>query len=481
MTIYLVKRLLWFIPGVFIITLLAFAISVNAPGDPLDVYKSELEKIDTENREQEALIIRQWREKLGLDLPVFYLSLTSLSAPSGVLTSNLSDQERLAMKRLSFASGSAVNSKLLQSSFAGMWQVLADDTGRIEEKKRELALVRINSLKTADSEDKIQLLMDEVRKLQIIDPLFQRQYQNSDKLFRNWRIETTVWKSWIPTLQIHLDNKYHRWLFGDPHGLSKGVIRGDFGKSLITKLPVSDTILSRFKWSAAMAFISIVIAFMVSVPIGVWAGARPGSWFDRIVNVKLFILYCIPGFWMGTLLLMLFANPDTLPWFPASGVMPPGGFPKGIGLWDKLIATVPYLILPICCYTYASFAFTSRIIRSSIRDNMMQDHIRTAKAKGLPLPRIAFKHAFRNALLPAITVFSEVFPMAVGGSVIIETIFNIPGMGFETVQAVLNRDYPMIVAVCTLSALLTMTGFLMADILYAFADPRIKLKGAENG
>ena len=111
----------------------------------------------------------------------------------------------------------------------------------------------------------------------------------------------------------------------------------------------------------------------------------------------------------------------------------------------------------------------------------MQDHIRTAKAKGLPLPRIAFKHAFRNALLPAITVFSEVFPMAVGGSVIIETIFNIPGMGFETVQAVLNRDYPMIVAVCTLSALLTMTGFLMADILYAFADPRIKLKGAENG
>lgn len=135
MTIYLVKRLLWFIPGVFIITLLAFAISMNAPGDPLDVYKSELEKIDTENREQEALIIRQWREKLGLDLPVFYLSLTSLSAPSGVLTSNLSDQERLAMKRLSFASGSAVNSKLLQSSFTGMWQVLADDTGRIEEKK----------------------------------------------------------------------------------------------------------------------------------------------------------------------------------------------------------------------------------------------------------------------------------------------------------------------------------------------------------
>ena len=111
---------------------------------------------------------------------------------------------------------------------------------------------------------------------------------------------------------------------------------------------------------------------------------------------------------MGTLLLMVFANPDVLQWFPASGIMPPGGFPKEIGFFEKMIATLPYLVLPICCYTYASFAFTSRVVRSSIRDNMLQDHIRTAKAKGLPLPRIAFKHAFRNALLPAITVFSEV-------------------------------------------------------------------------
>ncbi|MFM8917726.1 MAG: hypothetical protein ACKOGP_08290, partial [Bacteroidota bacterium] len=204
MTTYLVKRLLWFIPGVFIITLLAFAISVNAPGDPLDVYKSELEKIDTENREQEALIIQQWRQKLGLDLPVFYLSFTSLSTPAAAITSNLSNEERIALKRLSFVSGNTLNSKLLQSSFSGMWQVLADDTGRIEEKKRELALVRVNTLKTADSEEKIQMLMDDVRKLQILDPIFQRQYQNSDKLFRNWRIETTVWKSWTPTFQIHL-------------------------------------------------------------------------------------------------------------------------------------------------------------------------------------------------------------------------------------------------------------------------------------
>jgi peptide/nickel transport system permease protein len=214
---------------------------------------------------------------------------------------------------------------------------------------------------------------------------------------------------------------------------------------------------------------------MISVPLGVWAGARPGSWFDRIINLKLFTLYCIPSFWMGTILLIVFANPDVLNWFPASGVTPPGGLPKDAGILTKLRISAPYLILPVVCYMYATLAFTTRIIRAAVRDNMMQDHIRTAKAKGLALPRIAFKHAFRNSLLPAITVLAEVFPMAIGGSVIIETIFSIPGMGYETIQAVFTRDYPVIVAVCTVSLVLTMTGTLICDLLYGVADPRIKI------
>lgn len=481
MKLYILQRLIWFIPGLFIVSLLAFAISVNTPGDPIDVMLASEPEKESDDPTIENNLRNQWRSRLGLDLPLFYFSLTSLSTPNATLSSTLTKEEEAAMKKLAFTSGNAANSRLLHMSFDAMWDVLAADTGRIQEKTREQALVRINSLKTADSKEKIEGLMGEIRKLNILDPQFNRKFIESDKLFRKWRIEKSAWRSWVPSLRFHPDNRYHRWLWGDPFGYSKGVMRGDFGISLHTKQPISKTILSGFKWSAFLAITSVLIAFLISIPLGVWAGARPGSWFDTIVQFKLFLLYCIPSFWMGTLLLVLFANPDVLPLFPASGISPAGGLSQGMSFLEKCIATIPYLALPLICYTYASLAFTTRIIRSAVRENMMQDHILTAKAKGLPLPKIAFKHAFRNALLPAITVFTEVFPMAIGGSVIIETIFTIPGLGYETVNAVFTRDYPMIVAVCALTVVFTMTGNLLADLLYGLADPRVKLKGQTNG
>ncbi|MFM7079806.1 MAG: ABC transporter permease, partial [Bacteroidota bacterium] len=463
---YTLVRLFWFIPGVFIVSLLAFVISVNAPGDPVDVMMAGEAEADMDEPGMEVAIRKEWRERLGLDLPLFYISLTSLSTPSNAMTANLTPEERLAVNKLAFVSGNGTNSVLMHASFTGMWDTLAADTGRVAETVREQALVRINSLKTADSEPEIQQMMDEIRKLKIIDPVFNQKFILSDKLFRQWRIETSFWKSWTPKIMFHGDNRYHRWLLGDPTGYSKGILRGDFGISLHTKQPIAEILFSKFKWSALLATLSVILAFMISVPLGVWAGARPGSWFDRIINFKLFALYCIPSFWMGTILLMLFANPDVLKWFPASGITPPGGFPKDSGFINKLQIAMPYLVLPTICYMYATMAFTARIIRASVRENMMQDHIRTAKAKGLTLPRIAFKHAFRNSLLPAITVLTEVFPIAIGGSVIIETIFGIPGMGYETIQAVFTLYYTMIVAICTLSVLLTMAGTLMCDLLY---------------
>ena len=134
---------------------------------------------------------------------------------------------------------------------------------------------------------------------------------------------------------------------------------------------------------------------------------------------------------------------------------------------------MPYMILPLICYTYSSFAFISITARVATLNNMNEDYIRTARAKGLTTNRVIFKHAFRNSLIPLITIFAGIFPAAIGGSVIIETIFSIPGMGFETVQAIYNLNYPMIVAIFTISGLLTITGYLFSDILYAVADPRI--------
>ena len=134
------------------------------------------------------------------------------------------------------------------------------------------------------------------------------------------------------------------------------------------------------------------------------------------------------------------------------------------------------MVLPLITYTYSSFAFISRIMRSSMLENLNQDYIRTARAKGLDENKVLWRHTLRNSLLPVITIFVNIFPMAIGGSVIIETIFTYPGMGLGSYEAIHNYDYPTIVAIFTLSGFLTMVGYLVADILYAIADPRISYR-----
>jgi len=184
----------------------------------------------------------------------------------------------------------------------------------------------------------------------------------------------------------------------------------------------------------------------------------------------------MPSFWLATLLLMTFANPDVFYLFPASGVKPATGYPDAAGFLEKARISLPYIILPAICYTYSSFAFLSRTMRVSMIEIMGQDYVRTARAKGLPEGKVIWKHAFRNSLLPIITVFANIFPAAIGGSVIIESIFTIPGMGSEAIFAIQNNNYPMIIAVLTITGFLTLVGYLIADILYAFVDPRISYK-----
>ena len=209
---------------------------------------------------------------------------------------------------------------------------------------------------------------------------------------------------------------------------------------------------------------------------GVKAAAKRGSRFDKTSSIVLFMLYSMPSFWLATLLLMTFANTDALNWFPASGVKPAIGYPDAAEFFEKVKISLPYIILPAICYTYSSFAFLSRTMRVSMIEIVGQDYIRTARAKGLPENKVIWKHAFRNSLLPIITVFANIFPAAIGGSVIIESIFTIPGMGSESIFAIQNNNYPMIIAVLTITGFLTLVGYLVSDILYAIVDPRISYK-----
>ena len=187
-------------------------------------------------------------------------------------------------------------------------------------------------------------------------------------------------------------------------------------------------------------------------------------------------MYSLPSFFIGTILLYTFSNPDQWLWFPESGLYDPAIDMESLSLWDTIVHQLPYHVLPLIVYTYSSFAFLSRMMRVGMVDVFGQDYIRTSRAKGLSEKKDVLNHALRNSLIPLITVFANVFPAAVGGSVIIEVIFSIQGMGLEGYNAILNYDYPMIMAIFTISGALTVLGYLVADILYSVVDPRISIK-----
>ena len=309
-------------------------------------------------------------------------------------------------------------------------------------------------------------------------------FQDVTSAYAAMRAHETRWKNFIPSFSWNgAGNQFHIWLFGQQswfgdadEDLSAGILRGDFGHSYSTKQEVTTDLWKKFKISFELVLFAVILAYLVSIPIGIYSAYRKDSLFDRGSAVVLFILYSVPNFFVGLLLLQFFANPDQFEWFEATGYKSPELTESeyyAMSYQDRLAHSWPYMVLPLITYCYAMFAFLSRVMRVGMLETLQQDYIRTARAKGLPERVVILKHALRNSLLPIITVFANIFPLAVGGSVIIEMIFDYEGMGKATLDAVLTGDYPMMIGVFCLAGILTMIGYLVADVLYAVVDPRI--------
>jgi peptide/nickel transport system permease protein len=480
---YILKRLLWFIPTLFLVTLLGFVLLVNAPGDPLDLLVNPLSSKSSGNNNPE-IQKQYWRKQLGLDLPVFYFSVTTLSEPDTLY--KIYDKQKLkAYKQFLLQTG---NKETLGRYFSTvnqyqvLWKswinkqlenhVFVTDLPALQASLSSITTTLKNIESTADTTQlcfHIQALKNSQGIIKKNIPDFAGLIeQNLAQLYAN----KTTYKNFIPKIVWYgTHNRYHQWLFGSKQ--SKGIIRGDFGISYIKKEPVIAIIKDKVIWSLFFSLLSIILAYLISIPIGIRLAAKPHS---RFTQFSLFLLYSMPSFFAGVLLLMLFANPDIISVFPPSGIKPIGGYADDANLFEKLYDSLPYIILPLICYTYSSLAYISRLTQTSIMEQLPLDYIKTARAKGLTDKAIIRNHALKNSLLPLITVFSVVFPSIIGGSVIIESIFTIPGMGRETVKAIIAKDYPIVIAIITLSCLLTMLSYLIADLLYAWADPRIRYK-----
>jgi peptide/nickel transport system permease protein len=494
---YIVKRVAVFIPTLFAISLLAFAISINSPGDPVEIlYSGANGNGEGQSAQSESTIKakQQLRHQLGLDLPVFYFTLTNAASPDTLYRIN-DPQAKEALNRLidTYGNWSEISSwflslKELKETMSGVVYTDTSATSKaIAEKHLDEVSQEINSLFLCYEDVVISSKLDKLEKMTAqpignkkLSVFLDAPLSKTTNAFAAVKSNSTKWKTWFPSLHFYGYNQYHRWLFGDGNAITgkgwkntKGVIRGDFGISYSTKLPISEIISHALPWSLFFTLLSVILAYLISIPVGVKAAANRGGIFDRGSSLVLFMLYSLPVFFLGTLLMMTFSNPHVFNIFPANGVKPPAGYPDGISLWEKCKISFPYIVLPLICYTYSSLAFLSRTMRVAMLEVIGQDYIRTAKAKGLSHYIVIYKHGLRNALLPIITIFSNIFPIAVGGSIIIEFIFGIPGMGQEIFQAIGTKDYTMIVAVFTLSGFMTLVGYLIADILYAVADPRI--------
>jgi len=253
----------------------------------------------------------------------------------------------------------------------------------------------------------------------------------------------------------------------------KRVLTLDFGTSFKDHRKVLDKIAERLPITLQINVLSIFLVYVIAIPFGVYSATHPDTPSDRILTLLFFFFYSLPNFWVAVLLIMLFGGGDFWDVFPVYGISSINA--ESWPVWRQILDRLWHLALPVVCLTYGGFAYLSRLTRAELLEVIREDYVRTARAKGLNERVVIFKHAFRNALLPIITLLAFLLPAMFGGSVIIESIFSIPGMGQLGFEAVLSRDYPVIMAITTISALLTLVGLLLSDILYALLDPRIQL------
>lgn len=249
-----------------------------------------------------------------------------------------------------------------------------------------------------------------------------------------------------------------------------GITRGDLGTSFQKSEPVSKLIVDRLPPTLLLTVSSFVLALLIAVPLGIVCALRAHSRLDQIVTAISNVGISIPGFWLGLILMMLFAV--KLGWLPSGGL-------QTINAPFSLADRINHLILPVCAMAAAEVAIWTRYIRSSMLEVIHQDYMRTAKAKGLRDGRVITVHGLRNALMPIVTLFGLMLPSFFGGAVIIESIFSIPGIGRLFIEAAFQRDYPIIFAITTVGAFLTVLGSILADIMYAALDPRVSIGGKE--
>jgi len=478
---YLIKRFLWSIPTLFAVVIIGFVLLVNTPGDPVNTIL-HISSDDDPMRSTNPAIEKQkkeWENKLGLNLPLFYITIQPKALPLALDTIT-NKKEKETIRKLCIRTGNPLDVTKHRSLLKKFYATFVKDVNNIPLTDRDSLSNRIADISYAYNKLYYETDLEQIESLQTglkgltYYPYLQKSNSAALQLDHfHFEKSSNLSKIFTPAVQFHKTSRFHQWLFGDGK-FSKGIIRGDFGISYTTREPVNTHIYKSLFWSVLFSGLGILLSYLISIPIGIRSAIYNNTLGEKIITVLLFALYSIPVFFLGTLLQTYFANDQYLHIFEPTGIKPTRGFNPQSNVLEKILQTLPYMILPVICYTYSSIAFLTRLTKTSIIETFNQPYITTARAKGLPFKKVVYKHAFKNALIPLVTVFANVFPVLVGGSVIIESIFTIPGMGTEMFNAYFTHNIPVIISIFTLTGIFTVVGFFVSDILYVLVDPRMR-------
>ncbi len=471
---YILKRILIFIPTLFIISFVIFMLGVYAPGDPVaNMISSPGEESATDRMAGEKEYIKKWKE-LNMDLPVFYFTISSL-ADCDTLHKIYRKAHRETLSALTSEHG---NWNQISNYYEELKKyekkVLAFEADSASLKSwgrlRDYAANLYLKSKPKDVDNNIKRLEKYTDKINDSLNILTTSLAQLKASYDGVVSQSTSWKNYVPAINWYgLKNRYHIWI--------TRFLQFDFGISYQDKMPIALKIKDNIFWTMLISIISIILTYIFAIPLGVFSAVKKGTVADNVTTTILFMLYSLPSFWIATLFLIFLCNPEYIQLFPTNGVgseaIERATELHGPSFFRDLGIRIHHLILPLICWTYGSLAFLSRQMRGGMLGVLKQDYIRTARAKGLPENKVIWKHGFRNSLLPIITLFANIFPLMISGSVVIEVIFSIPGMGRMLVEGMTSQDFPVIFTIVMMVAILTMIGYLIADILYAFVDPRI--------
>jgi peptide/nickel transport system permease protein len=466
---YVLRRIAISIPTLLLISLAVFGLSHSAPGDPVVSAFGEEALQYSFDVNQNADNYRRKAALLGIDKPLFYAALTTAVYPDTTWGVYPLDRRNRLVAMAAQNGDWGATCAFEKAVFQALQTVdILPDT--LQEKPvLRLVLLDLSTQNRLDRLEEVFHKTDSMcRPIENTSPAFRAVMDTlRDKTAAVCQTSNPL-KKWTPAVCWYgTNNQYHHWLVG--------FLTGNWG---LTKkqLPVWQELKPALFATLSINGISLFFAYLISIPLGVEMARRKGRCFDRWIQRVLVFLHAMPVFWVGSLLVLLFCSPLVgkpiipNPYLDISDAwnMSRESFPA----WFS--GKLPKFLLPILVMTLYSLSIITLQMRGGMLETLGADYIRTARAKGVPEDDVYWIHAFRNAMFPAITLFSSVFSAMLTGSLVIETLFNFPGMGLKAQTAFMGHDLAVLSAILMAGAVFTMLGNLLADLMYVWADPRVR-------